>query len=70
MTRARAVDGLRPQRAADSYGLLQPYQGSTPKLVQMAEGKRSRSWDLPVAGVGGAGPGPRRAALGGGAGRP
>ena len=52
-TRARAVDGLRPQRRADSYGLLQLYQGSTPKLVQMAEGKRSRSWDLPVAGWGG-----------------
>jgi hypothetical protein len=53
VTGAGAVDGLRPQRRADSYGLLQLYQGSTPKLVQMAEGKRSRSWDLPVAGWGG-----------------
>jgi hypothetical protein len=53
VSRAGAVEGLRPQRRADSYGLLQLYQSSTPKLVQVAEGKRSRSWDLPVGGWGG-----------------
>ena len=56
MTGARAVVGLRPQRRAISYGLLQLYQGSTPKLVQMAEGKRGRA-GTSRGGVGGAWPG-------------
>ncbi len=45
-----AIAGLRRQRRADAFGLLQLYQECTPKIVQMAEGKRSRSWDLPVEG--------------------
>jgi hypothetical protein len=46
------IPGLRPQQRADAFGLLQLYQECTPKTVQMAEGKRSRSWDLPPAGLG------------------
>lgn len=46
------IPGLRPQQRADAFGLLQLYQECTPKIVQMAEGKRSRSWDLPAAGLG------------------
>ncbi|MBI3973501.1 MAG: GNAT family N-acetyltransferase [Chloroflexi bacterium] len=42
-----AIAGLRPQRRADAFGLLQLYQACTPKVVQMAEGKGSRSWELP-----------------------
>jgi hypothetical protein len=49
---APAIAGMRRQQRADSFGLLQLYQACTPKLVQMAEGKRSRSWDLPVPGWG------------------
>jgi hypothetical protein len=49
---APAIEGLRPQRRSDAFGLLQLYQACTPKLVQMAEGKRSRSWDLPAPGWG------------------
>jgi hypothetical protein len=49
---APEIGGLRPQRRADAFGLLQLYQSCTPKLVQMAEGKRSRSWDLPAPGWG------------------
>jgi len=49
---APAIAGLRRQQRADAFGLLQLYQACTPKLVQMAEGKRSRSWDLPAPGWG------------------
>ena len=45
---APVIAGLRPQQRADAFGLLQLYQACTPKVVQMAEGKRSRSWDLPA----------------------
>jgi hypothetical protein len=45
---APVIPGLRPQQRADAFGLLQLYQACTPKVVQMAEGKRSRSWDLPA----------------------
>ena len=48
-----AIPGLRPQRRADSFGVLQLYQECTPKTVQMAEGKRSHSWDLPADTFGG-----------------
>jgi hypothetical protein len=50
--RVAGIAGLRPQRRADAFGLLQLYQECTPKVVQMAEGKRSRSWDLPANGLG------------------
>ena len=46
------IEGLRPQRRADAFGVLQLYQECTPKVVQMAEGKRSASWELPVDGLG------------------
>lgn len=49
---ALGIPGLRPQQRADAFGLLQLYQECTPKIVQMAEGKRSRSWDLPAQGLG------------------
>jgi hypothetical protein len=40
------VRGLRPQQRADAFGLQQLYQECTPKVVQMAEGKRPLSWEL------------------------
>jgi hypothetical protein len=46
---AAAVPGLRPQRRADAFGLLQLYRAATPKVVQMAEGvgddRRGRHWE-------------------------
>jgi hypothetical protein len=50
---ASAIPGLRPQHRSDAYGVLQLYQRCTPKVVQMAEGKQSRSWDLPAGRWGG-----------------
>jgi hypothetical protein len=47
-----ALPGLRPQRRADAFGVLQLYHECTPKVVQMAEGKRSQNWDLAGAGLG------------------
>ena len=49
---AADVPGLRPQRRADAFGVLQLYLDCTPKVVQMAEGKRSQTWDLAGAGLG------------------
>lgn len=49
---AKYIPGLRPQRKADAFGLLQLYQESTPKVVQVGEGKRSPSWELPESGLG------------------
>jgi hypothetical protein len=46
------IPGLRPQRRADAFGLLQLYQECNPKMVQMAEGMRSASWELPAGGLG------------------
>ena len=46
-----AIPGLRPQRRPDAYRVLQLYQECTPKVVQLAEGKRSRSWELPGGGL-------------------
>jgi len=40
------IAGLRPQGRADAFGVLQLYHECTPKVVQMAEGKRSQNWDL------------------------
>ncbi len=53
------VPGLRPQQRSDAFGLLQLYLSCTPKVVQMAEGKRSQSWE-----VAGHGFGPRLARQG------
>lgn len=39
------IPGLRLQRPADAFGLHQLYQASNPRLVQLAEDKRSRSWE-------------------------
>jgi hypothetical protein len=43
------IEGLRPQRRADAFGLAQLYRECTPKMVQMAEGKAegqaSRHWE-------------------------
>lgn len=49
---ARRVPGLRPQRRADAFGLQQLYQDCTPKMLQLAEGKRSHSWELQPVGFG------------------
>jgi hypothetical protein len=46
------IAGLRPQHRADAFGVLQLYHECTPKVVQMAEGKRSQSWELAGAGLG------------------
>jgi hypothetical protein len=43
--RLLAPAGMRPQQRADAFGLAQLYQACTPKVVQMAEGKRSDTWD-------------------------
>jgi hypothetical protein len=43
--RLAAPAGMRPQGRADAFGLAQLYQACTPKVVQMAEGKRSDTWD-------------------------
>jgi hypothetical protein len=43
---AAPIEGLHPQRRADSFGVLQLYLECTPKVVQMAEGRRSQSWEL------------------------
>ena len=47
-----AIPGLHPQRRSDAFGVLQLYLESTPKVVQMAEGKRSQSWELVGSGIG------------------
>jgi hypothetical protein len=49
---AKRIAGLRPQRRADAFGVLQLYQDNTPKMVQMVEGKRSLSWDAVPVGLG------------------
>jgi hypothetical protein len=49
---AKRVPGLRPQHRADAHGLLQLYERSTPKTVQLVEGKRSQSWELAPIGLG------------------
>src|SRR5688572_17193880 len=49
---AKRVPGLRPQRRADAHGLLQLYARSTPKTVQLVEGKRSQSWETAPVGLG------------------
>lgn len=49
---ARRVPGLRPQHRADVHGLLQLYERSTPKMLQMVEGKRSQSWEIAPVGLG------------------
>lgn len=46
------VPGLRPQQRSDAFGLLQLYLSCTPKMVQMAEGKRSQSWEVAGQGFG------------------
>jgi hypothetical protein len=46
------VSGLRPQRRADTMSILQLYQASTPKVVQMAESKTTRSWPPATRGLG------------------
>jgi hypothetical protein len=46
------ISGLRPQRRSDAFGVLQLYHEVTPKVIQMAEGKRSQSWELASAGLG------------------
>ena len=40
------IAGLRPQHRADTFSVLQLYHETTPKVVQLAEGKRSQSWEL------------------------
>lgn len=47
-----SIEGLRPQRKPDSFAIFQLYQQCTPKIVQMVEGKQSKSWDLPPRGLG------------------
>lgn len=43
---SRRIPGLRPQRRSDAHGILRLYERVTPKTVQMAEGKRSGSWEV------------------------
>jgi hypothetical protein len=48
-TLAKRIPGMRPQHRSDAFGLFQLYQDNTPKTLQLAEGKRSHSWDdVPV----------------------
>lgn len=53
------LPGMRAQTQADAYGVFQLYQRITPKVIQLAEAKRSQSWDMPSAGWAAAGWGRR-----------
>lgn len=46
------IEGLSAQQRSDAFGILQLYQATTPRTVQMAEGLRSQTWDLPATGIG------------------
>ncbi|HEV2125002.1 MAG TPA: hypothetical protein VGW38_19820 [Chloroflexota bacterium] len=46
------IPGLRPQQRSDTFGLLQLYQQCTPKVIQMAEGKRTHLWETPTGNLG------------------
>jgi hypothetical protein len=41
------IPGLRRQRRSDAFGILQLYRETNPKMVELAEGKLSRSWEFP-----------------------